>query len=137
MLNKLIAPFVGILLVLAMSSCSGETPADADAQSTPTTSAVTPSEVEAPVESPSLSPDEEFILQLNEAIPETEKGNEADYIRLADTFCGFLDEGYTPQGIINSWAASGGDAQRASTMLKIATPIYCPQHTKVVEINVS
>lgn len=134
MLNKLIAPFIGVLFVLAMSSCSSEAPSDAD----PTPSAATtPSESVAPVETDIVNPDEEFIRQLNEAIPKTVKGNTADYIRLAGDFCGFLDDGYTPQGIVNSWAASGGDAQSASTMLKIATPIYCPQHTKVVEINIS
>lgn len=132
MLHKLISPFVGLLFVLTMSSCSGEASADKNA-STPsgeTTSAT-------PVENDTLSPDEEFINQLHEAIPETAKGNEADYIRLAGDFCGFLDEGYTPQGVVGSWVQNGGDAQSASTMLQIAVPIYCPQHTKVVEKNLS
>ena len=130
MLHKLISPFVGLLFVLTMSSCSGEASAD---KTTSTPSDATTSA--APVENDTLSPDEEFINQLHEAIPETAKGNEAYYIRLAGAFCGFLDEGYTPQGVVMSWTSNGGKAQSASTMLKIAVPIYCPQHTKVVEKN--
>lgn len=130
MWHKLISPFVGLLFVLTMSSCSGEDPKD---ETNSTTSGATTSA--APVESDTLSPDEEYISQLHEAIPETADGKEADYIRLAELFCGYLDEGYTPQGVVNSWVAEGGEAQSVSTLLKIAVPIYCPQHTKVVEKN--
>lgn len=134
MLNKLIAPFAGLLLVFAMSSCSGD---DSKAEATSTTSEPTSSitETAEPVENDAPSPDEEFITELHEAIPETAKGNEADYIRLAGDFCGFLDDGYTPQGVVTSWVENGGNAQSASTLLKIAVPIYCPTHTKVVEVN--
>lgn len=132
MLHKLISPFVGLLFVLTMSSCSGDTTADADASTTSdaTTSA-------APVENDTLSPDEDFVEQLHEAIPGTTQGNEADYIRLAKLFCGYLDDGYTPQGVVGAWVKDGGNAQSASTLLKIAVPIYCPHHTKVVEKNLS
>lgn len=135
MLNKLIAPFAGLLLALAMSSCSSGD--DAKANSTTSGTSASATETSEPVENDTLSPDEEYITQLNEAIPETAKGNEADYIRLAGDFCGFLDDGYTPQGVVNSWAVNGGNAQSASTLLQIAVPIYCPQHTKVVERNLS
>lgn len=133
MLNKLIAPFVGLLLALVMSSCSSGD----DAKATNTTSGASTSSAETsePVETDTPSPDEEYINQLHEAIPTTVKGNKADYIRLAGDFCGFLDDGYTPQGIINAWVVNGGEAQPASTLLQIAVPIYCPQHTKVVEKN--
>lgn len=134
MFNKLIAPFAGLLLVLAMSSCSGD---DSAATATSTTSAPAPSQTEAaePVENDTQNPDEKFINQLHKAIPETAKGNAADYVRLAGDFCGFLDDGYTPQGVVNSWVANGGGAQSASTLLKIAVPIYCPTHTNSVEVN--
>jgi len=134
MLHKLISPFVGLLVVLAMSSCSGDTTEDADTSpTTPSAAASAP----APVENDTTSPDEDFIDQLHAAIPGTAQGNEADYIRLAKEFCKFLEEGYTPQGVVLSWANNGGNAESASTMLKIATPIYCPQHNKVVEKNLS
>src|SRR5687768_4907670 len=109
MWHKLISPFVGLLFVLTMSSCSGDEPAD---KTNSTTSGVTASAT--PVENDTLSPDEEYISQLHEAIPETAEGDEADYIRLAGDFCGFLDEGYTPQGVVGSWVQNGGDAQSAS-----------------------
>lgn len=132
MLHKLISPFVGLLFVLTMSSCSGEP--SADKTNSTTSEEAAPA---SPVENDAPAPDEEFISQLHEAIPETAKGTETDYIRLAGDFCGFLDEGYTPQGVVMSWASDGGNAQSASTLLKIAVPIYCPQHTKVVEKNLS
>lgn len=135
MLNKLIAPFAGLLLVLAMSSCSGED-SSAQATSTNSDSSASPVETPEPVETAAaVNPDEQFITQLHDAIPETAKGNEGDYIRLAGDFCGFLDDGYTPQGVVNSWVANGGGADSAATFLKIAVPIYCPQHTKLVEVN--
>jgi hypothetical protein len=133
MLHKLISPFVGLLFVLTMSSCSDEAPSD-KAQSTTPPDATVSAE---PVENDTPSPDEEFISQLNKAIPETTEGADEDYIRLAGDFCGFLDDGYTPQGVVGSWVQSGGKAKSASTLLKIAVPIYCPQHTKVVEKNLS
>jgi hypothetical protein len=136
MLHKLISPFVGLLFVLTMSSCSGED-AEAKDTSTPSGKPTSQSEPAAPVETDTQNPDEIFIGQLHEAIPETLEGNEADYIRLAGEFCGYLDDGYTPQGVVKSWSASGGNAESASTMLKIAVPIYCPQHTKLVEVNLS
>lgn len=135
MWHKLISPFVGLLIVLTMSSCSGESTADADNPSTNSGSPSAQAAPAEPVENDTLNPDEKYIQQLNEAIPETADGNEADYIRLAGDFCGFLDDGYTPQGIVGSWVTNGGNAQSASTLLKVAVPIYCPQHTKVVEKN--
>ena len=133
-MHKLISPFVGLLFVLTMSSCSGETTADEDAS---TTSDATTSAAPVENDTPSPSPDEEFVEKLHEAIPGTDQGNKADYIRLAKLFCGYLDDGYTPQGVVMSWASEGGKAESASTLLKIAVPIYCPQHNKVVERNLS
>ena len=76
MLNKLIAPFVGLLLALVMSSCSSGD----DAKATDTTSGASASSAETsePVETDTPSPDEEYINQLHEAIPTTVKGNKAD-----------------------------------------------------------
>lgn len=131
MWHKLISPLVGLLVVIAMSSCSGDEP------SSKTDSTTSGAASAAPVENDPVTPDEDFISQLHEAIPETADGKESSYIRLADAFCGFLDDGYTPQGVVMAWVRDGGDAQSASTLLQIAVPIYCPQHTKVVERNLS
>lgn len=131
MLDRFKAPLFMILFVLTMSACSGES--NSSEKSQPQAEAVA-------VETPSTTmdnPDELFLAKIHKASPGTKKAPDADMIRLAEEFCGFLDDGFTPQGVVASGVQSGGDASAVKQFLRIGVPIYCPQHTNAVEVNLS
>ena len=126
MINRLVAPFVGLLFVLTMSACSN---GGATSESEPA------AKQDQVVKTATLTDDAQFLADIHKAVPETETSSDADLVRLANLVCDQLDDGYTFQGIVMAFINEGVKSSAITEVLKAAVPIYCPQHTEAMEVN--
>lgn len=82
-----------------------------------------------------LTAKEQYVVDVRDSYPKAKGMTDSELVDLGKEMCKILDRGYTFQGILLSGAQSGITQKDMASFLKVSVPVFCPQHTKAMGIN--